>query len=312
VGTWAVGASLLFQLEPQPLPEQALPDGVLYTVKEWGIAVLVGDNSTYFARTGKRDFNCKDFGWYNWGVVDPDITLQYRNSSLACWAVGTIKLTAGVRTARQGRYVTNRTVEAIEFEDDARPRPDPWAEYTVFMLNDLNSQLSRVRSTGMVGGNVTTFTEEIIRHGYIAMRHAFPELNEPGQQPLHASIPSPFLQAKVAKLRVWLWLGLTTLLPASWVVILWVESAAGGNLRASVLSTGLSTGLMPLLTDVREVLVEDENGLSNMSYLTNEDRKGFGKIKLRILSTGPGGPPVYGLKAQRSGVLAELAGKNSG
>jgi len=294
-GTWAVGTSLLFQPEPQPLPEQALPDGVLYATKEWGIAVLVGNNGTYFARTGKKDFNCKDFGWYGWGYVDSDITLQYKNTSLACWAVGTIKLTAGVRTARRGVYVTNRTVEAIEIEDDAGPRPDPWAEYTVFMLNDLNSQLSRVRSTSMVGGKVI-----------------FPELNEPGQQPLHTYIPSPLLQAKVAKLRVWLWLGLTMLLPSSWLVILWVESAAGGNLRAPVLSTGLSTGLMPLLTDVREVLLEDENGLSNMSYLTNEDRKGFGKIKLEILSTGPGGPPVYGLKAQRGGVLADLAGQNSG
>jgi len=305
-----IGDSILFQLKRLPLPSKALAEGELYTDREWKIAVVVGDESVYLTHTGKKDFNCADHGWNYWtsdSSDNSDITLLYPEKSSICWAVGTIRLTAGVRTARQGRYITNWTVQAIEFADDARPRPDPWAEYAVFMLNDLNSWLSRVQSTGVGGGSVARFTEEAIRHGYIAIRHAFPEVNESGQR-LKAYSPSPLLQAKVAKWRVWLWLGLSMLLPASWLLVLGVEMAAGGNLRAPA----LSAELIPLLTDVREVLVEDENGLSNMSYLTNEDRKGFGKIKLGILSTGPDGPPVYGLKAQRGGVLAELAGQKSG
>jgi len=74
-----------------------------------------------------------------------------------------------------------------------------------------------------------------------------------------------------------------------------MENAEKGNMRAPA----LSPALIPLLTDVREVLVEDENGLSNMSYLTNENSKRFGKIKLGIQSTGEGMPAVYGLHVAR-------------
>jgi len=214
----AVGYTILFRPNVAQLPFKGLLDGVLYSNEKWKIAVLVGNNATYNAQTGKSDFSCSSVGWFSWHPIDLGITLL-EPSKPGCWAVGTITLTAGVRAFQQGLYVTNGTVEAVELleqgesQSEVKLSPDPWAEYALFMLNDLMFQLARIRRTSMVGGNLTTFTEEIIRQAYIAMRHALPRGDAHVQQQLQIYSPEPFLEAKVDRLRVWVWLGLSMLLP---------------------------------------------------------------------------------------------------
>jgi len=295
----AIGSTMLFRPTVQQLPHQVLPNNVLYAGQEWKIAVVVGNNVTYIAATGAEDFSCSTHGWSLWDPVDSAITLL-EPFPAACWAVGTIKLTAGVRIFQRGLYVTNRTVEAIEQGGplvDPSLSPDPWAEYSVFMLTDLIYQYARIRDPQMRGGDLTSYTEEIVRQAYIAMRQALPWENAHAQQRLVSLSPTSLLEAKVDSIRVWVWLALSMLLPASWLVVLGMEMSSKRNMRAPV----LSTALIPILTDVRDLLVKDDNGLSNMSYLTGEDMRGCTKIKLEIQHTGSGGPPVYGLRRIETG-----------
>jgi len=44
---------------------------------------------------------------------------------------------------------------------------------------------------------------------------------------------------------------------------------------------------MPLLTDVRDILAEDTNTISNM-YLTNDDNKKVGRMELRLVKMSSG------------------------
>ena len=56
-------------------------------------------------------------------------------------------------------------------------------------------------------------------------------------------------------------------------IIFFVEKRCeGAGLRRN---TVIDTALALLFTDVREILEEDETGISNMSYLTGDDRRRF-------------------------------------
>ena len=91
------------------------------------------------------------------------------------------------------------------------------------------------------------------------------------------------LQAQVSKWRVYAWLILNLLLPAAAILVTWLETTDQCKRNPIVY-----TALAPLLTDAREVLVQDTNGISNMSYLTDTDNKTVGKLQLHAIELAEG------------------------
>jgi len=90
-----------------------------------------------------------------------------------------------------------------------------------------------------------------------------------------------YIAARVDQVRVLVWLILSLLLPAAGVVLFFVENrSSGGRLVRNPI---VDTVLAPLLTDVREVLLDDANGISNMSYLTRSDEKSLGELVLATI-----------------------------
>ncbi|KAF8416436.1 hypothetical protein EV426DRAFT_705895 [Tirmania nivea] len=127
--------------------------------------------------------------------------------------------------------------------------------------------------------NLTRYAEGLIRQSYLSMR-AVLHLYTLETANLRSQRPIWYLKAQVDQMRVWVWLGLNLLLPASAVIMLVTERATeiSGRRRNPLINTALA----PLLTDVRDILVEDANGISNMSYLTHDDTE-----SIRILRLSP-------------------------
>jgi len=136
----------------------------------------------------------------------------------------------------------------------------------------IESYLSRTS-----GGSLTQHAEATIRESYLSMRAALAPYN-PSKANLTAYRPISYIQANVDHQRVLIWLSLHLLLPVSALILSWVEtrSTGSGQRRNPVIETALA----PLLTDIRDVLGQDDSGISNMSYLTSDDTKRIGKLRL--------------------------------
>lgn len=80
-------------------------------------------------------------------------------------------------------------------------------------------------------------------------------------------------------------------LTASALVLFLVEHCSSSSRRLR--NPLVDTALAPLLTDAREVLLDDANGISKMSYLTSGDRKGLGKLVLTTIDIR--GTAVFGV-----------------
>ena len=113
------------------------------------------------------------------------------------------------------------------------------------------------------------------------MRSAL-EPYQPQPPRLQAEAPVTYLQASIVYSRVLSWLILSLLLPASGIILWWMENSSEG--RISI----VDTALVPLLTDVRDILTEDTHGISNMSYLTKEDDRNLGRVQLRTIEIKDG------------------------
>jgi len=125
--------------------------------------------------------------------------------------------------------------------------------------------------------NLTQYTENLIRQSYLSVRAAlYPYRPDPAT--LRTQRPVSYLQAKVDYVRVVVWLILNLLLPVSALIMLVVENASkhSGRQRNPLIDAAVA----PLLTDVRDVLLEDATGISNMSYLTSDDTRKMGKLRL--------------------------------
>ena len=93
------------------------------------------------------------------------------------------------------------------------------------------------------------------------------------------------------RVRVLVWLILSLLLPVSGVVLFWVENRSTGGRRLH--NPLVDTALAPLLTDVREVLLDDVNSVPNISYLTSGDKNSIGKLALTTIDVQGG--VVFGM-----------------
>jgi len=208
----------------------------------------------------------------------------------ACWALGTVEFTTGIRYFDSAKYLSEKTVEAIpDTHGMEKVVGDSWSEYAIYMLSDMMSVYPGTRTTDMVKGNLTLYTEALIRQSYTAMRTTLYPYT-PDQPDLKWSNPETFLQARVSQVRVFVWLVLNLLLPTAAIVVSWLETSDQCQRNPIV-----DTALAPLLTDVREILVRDTNGVSNMSYLTGQDTKTFRKLQLKTIEL-PGGQTIFALE----------------
>jgi len=217
------------------------------------------------------------------------------SESESCWAVATVNLTVGIRYFGTGKYVGTRLVEA-DLGTNHTSQGDSWAQVTLYFLTDMMTMLPIVKKGDMSDDhtNITEYTEMLIRQSYLSTRAAL-HVFQPPEKHIKCVSNSTYIQAKVDCVRVWAWLILNLLLPASAFIMLWVErkSRESGKRRKPVFDTALA----PLLTDVREVLAEDKNGISNMSYLTSSDTASVGKLTITPVDTGSG--VVFALTKKR-------------
>jgi len=277
------GSTILFG-ENNSLPT-GLPSGPPQTITtSKKISVLSGDP--------RMDGGCLGDVPRHWDNVDQLELLAM--GGFNCWIVGTVNFTVGIRYHNTCRYRTKQTVEALSAEPAKTKslQGDHWSEFAITMLSEVLTTIPIVRLHRLETRNLTQYALLNLQQGYISMRSAL-EPYEPQPPDLQAEEPVTYLQASIVYSRVLSWLTLSLLLPASVIILWWMENSYEG--RISV----VDTALVPLLTDVREILTEDTNGVSNMSYLTKKDKKNLGKLQLRTIKI-KGGPTVLGLTKARA------------
>ncbi|RPB19918.1 hypothetical protein L211DRAFT_895626 [Terfezia boudieri ATCC MYA-4762] len=269
-----VGISIFFKEKDAQFPASEQPARVI--TDAWKFAVLVGRGSD------QQKQDCLSIATSRWdGLSESHMTLKHISGADNCWAQATVNFTIGIRYFERGIYVGNRIVEALPDSINNSPHMvgDTWAEYALYLVSDMLSSLPVVKRGNIVdhNRNLTQYAEGLIRQSYLSMRAVLYPYRPPTAN-LKSQRPISYLTAQVDQMRVWIWLALNLLLPLSAVIMLAVESAVekSGRGRNSLVDTVLA----PLLTDVRDILVEDERGISNMSYLTNEDTKSIGKLRL--------------------------------
>ena len=107
--------------------------------------------------------------------------------------------------------------------------------------------------------------------------------------------------------RVGVWLILNLLLPVSALLLLWIEKASerSGRRRTPIIDTAIAA----LLTDIRDALVEDRGGISNMSYLTSDDAKSIGKLILTPVDiSGTGADVVFAVTKKKKRMYIQRVG----
>ena len=282
--TYNAGNAVLFDRDIDFPQRQRVPATILSTKN---VAVLIGGG------TGTSDWNCENLTHWD------DVSSVKKKTGIAgaCWALGTVEFTAGIGYFHYATYLSNRTVEATsDIHNLEKVVGDPWSEYAIYMLSDMMSAYPGTRTSDMVKGNLTLYTETLIRQSYTSLRTTlFPYT--PSQPNLKLSKPITFLEARVSRLRVFSWLFLNLLLPTSVILVSWLESLTSDHCKRNPI---VDTALAPLLTDVREVLVRDTSGISNMTYVTDKDAKLTGRLQLKAVEL-PEGPVVFALRRAESG-----------
>ena len=271
------GGAIIFDPSNRKFPEAELstPEVLSLTRK---IGVIVDSNNQDTNKDCKQTM--QEMGW----SVDAKITVKPFLTGFNCWVLGTVNFTVGIKYFEKGEYVADRVVEARN--GSSTLVGDTWSEYALYMLSDVMSTLPTVTRVNLASGNLTRYTEALVRHSYIAMRQALYPYR-PSQSILTAHIPSPVLTARVDRIRVWIWLGVQLMVPVASLLLLYIEYASRPICIRKPLVN--STALALLLTDVREVLAKDKNGISNMSYVTDKDSKELGRLRLRVIETPEAG-----------------------
>jgi len=258
----------------------------------WHLAVMVARSFDF----DPREKNCVAATIERWDGTYTEFPLV--TNGTWCWALATVSFTVGIRYFERGVYVGNRTVEALP---DSKSPPkivgDTWAKMGLYLLSDMLAMLPLMKTEDEEYGtrNLTQYVEILIRQSYLSMRGALRPYR-PEATNLTAYYPISYLEAQVDSRRVCIWLALNLLLPISALGMLWVENGHEGSGRRR--DPVVHTALAPLLTDVRDVLVEDPNGISNMSYLTNYDTKALGKLRLTSVDI-PGSGSVFAVTKKR-------------
>jgi len=270
---WQTGNSLFFRANTS-FPDCKQTARVIKD--EWKVAVVVGRRENF---TQDR---CPSSAAADWdGVSESHMAFKGVPRKASCWAIATVKFTVGIRYFERGVYVSNRVVEALPdaVNSSVKIVGDGWAECGLYMMADMMASLPLVQQGNEVFSkeNLTAYTESLIRQSYVSVRAAlYPYRPLPAYLKSHRSIW--YLHPRVDRMRVYFWLVLNLLLPISALLMFWVEKASEGSGEGR--NPLIDTVLAPLLTDVRDLLVEDETGISNMSYLTSEDTNNIGKLRL--------------------------------
>jgi len=250
--------------------------------------------------------NCAAESASDWDGMK-NMTLKVEKQGKYCYALGTIHFTAGIMYFPIGTYLNNNTVEArLDSMTKGRLIGDPWAEYCSKILTEPMSMISRMHPLEFESGpgsrNLTQATEVLVRQSYLAVRQALGE-HIPDPRNLTTQSLTLYLEARVDRIRVLTWLVLNIIVGGAGCIIGLVELGSKG--RPEVVSTVLA----PLMTDVREILVADENGISGISYLTRKDKKSVKKVRLKSIRV----PEPQGSHASRvsheSGESNESRGK---
>jgi len=289
--SYTIGNAILFQKETTP-PTTPEPTEIAATTRK--IAVLVARDYNVINNLGPSpptQAYCspeKLKTWWdtsNWAVI-PGLSGN-------CWAVGNINFTAGIRYFDTGRYITNQSIEAVRNVKVMEELVgDKWREPAIYMLSDIMSTLPSMGAVRKPGGNLTQYAGELVQRSYTAMRTVmFPFAPDSELPKLKAQRPVSYLQANVNSIRVLIWLILNLLLPVSVLIVSWVEEHSDMECRRNTLA---ETSLGPLLTDVREVLAGEENGITNLSYVTAADSKDMGILQLNAIE-GPSGNSIFAL-----------------
>jgi len=284
--TYNIGDAILFEKNTTFSTSLRKPAEVVSTTRK--IVVLVGKDGTYLNGTTTQDLtNMADMGCDveslkdNWKAVS-NLTLVPGICG-NCWAVGDITFTTGIRYFGTGKYIIDQTIEAKRTGNDTEKLVgDSWLEYTIYMLSDIMSTLQSVKLNLRAGGNLTQYKEKHIHQSYTAMwTSLFPFAPEPLK--LNTQSPIAYIQGKVDRIRVLVWLILHLLLPVSALIVLSIEYHSD-----CMRNTLADTTLGPLLTDVRQVLAREGNGITNLSYVTAADTKELGILQLNAIQTPTG------------------------
>jgi len=238
-----------------------------------------------------------------------NITLKVDKQGNHCYALGTIHFTAGIMYFPIGTYINNHTVEArldsrVDSMTKSRLIGDPWAEYCSKILTEPMHMIPLMYpgTTDHRPRNLTQATEVLVRQSYLAVRQQL-GVHIPDPRNLTTQSLTLYLEARVDHIRVLTWLVLNIMVGGAGCIIGLVELGSKG--RPEVISTVLA----PLMTDVREILVADENGISGISYLTRKDKKSIKKVRLKSIRV----PEPQGSHASRvsheSGESKESRGK---
>ena len=280
--TFNTGNAVLFDQNIAFPPSERQNATILSAKKQ--VAVLIAGG----AGTELDEWNCRNITLWH------DVSAVKKESSprLACWALGTVEFTVGIRYFDSARFLSNRTVEARpDTHGMQKVVGDSWSEYAIYMLSDMMSTYPGTRTNYTAVGNLTLYTEALIRQSYTALRTTLYPYT-PEKPELKLLKPITFLQARVSRLRVFSWLFLNLLLPTAVILISWLETRTSDHCKRNPI---VDTALAPLLTDVREALARDTNGVSNMSYLTDTDSKIIGKLQLKAIEL-PDGQTVFALE----------------
>lgn len=208
-----------------------------------------------------------------------------------CYIFGTINVTAGVTSSAS--TVISRGVLEVDSDPNLRIEANALTEESIYLMNDLVVAMNIASQFIIPWGLTSTYSaavERFFRRSFISAWHGIrnelrygwesgdkdgsPMVRE-GGPPYHVSaakMKAMRLQAIVSRPRVVGWLVANLLMTLSGVILAVAQSRCS---RPVVIDHAAAA----MTVDVHDLLEKDTNGLSNLSYLTNEDDK-LGKLVL--------------------------------
>lgn len=207
-----------------------------------------------------------------------------------CYSYAIVNFTAGVSTSPSSTYITSRVIEADQADQDMVIEPGPWVQEATYLMSDTMSMLSAMNtSTLETYNNRSGYVDKLVRYSYQASWDALYRDFDDRSQLLGIQPQEPRIRATVSKIRVFAWLGVSTLVLASSILL--VMTQLEHKMRGLVLG-GATAAFM---TDPSQVLGDDRYDLTGLSYLTKKEKVGAGFKRLKLEPNERGGVKGYRL-----------------
>jgi len=228
--------------------------------------------------------NCTHIPPNIFGIQNSASTPLFTNDTIgyyeSCFSYAVVNFTAGVAKSPASTYISNRVIESDQVDEDMIIEPGPWVQEATYLMADTMSLVSGMNTTTLeTYNNRSGYIDKLLRYSYQASWDALYRDFDNRTEILNAQPQEPRIRATVSNGRVYAWLGVSTLVAASSILLVMTQ------LQHKMRDIVLVGATAAFLTESSQVLGEDRYDLTGLSYLTKKDNEkgGFRRVRLEAV-----------------------------